>query len=153
RRLVRKYFATGRVQLRSVRSADELDSADKILVDLHQRRQRALGQTGCFASQPFAQFHRDVLPWLLQTDQLRLHWLELDGRPIAAEYHFTSDGVMYAYQSGIDPESLAHEPGRLATIATLQAAIEQGFTSYDFLRGDEPYKAHWRAEPRRLLEV
>ena len=32
-------------------------------------------------------------------------------------------------------------------------AIEQGFRYYDFLRGDEPYKASWRAQPIVLNEV
>jgi CelD/BcsL family acetyltransferase involved in cellulose biosynthesis len=26
--------------------------------------------------------------------------------------------------------------------------MSEGHTRFDFLRGDEPYKAHWRAEPR-----
>ena len=153
RRLNRQYLATGRAQIHTVTRAEELERAAHFLIDLHQRRQRAVGQPGCFASDPFREFHLAVMPWLLQTGRLRLHWLELDGRPIAAEYHIAGEGVVYAYQAGIEPDALEHEPGRLATMATLQAAIERGYSSYDFLRGDEPYKAHWRAEPRRLLEV
>ena len=153
RRLNRKYLSTGRVLMHTVSSADLLERAAPLLIELHQRRQRAVGQPGCFASEQFRDFHFAVMPWLLQTGRLRLHWLELDGRPIATEYHIAGNGTVYAYQSGIEPDALKHEPGRLAAIATLKAAIEQGFTSYDFLRGDEPYKAHWRADPRRLLEI
>src|SRR5207244_453594 len=80
--------------------------------------------------------------------RLRLHWLELDGRPVAAEYHIAGEDIVYAYQSGIEPEVLHEEPGHLAAIATLQLAIAQGYRAFDFLRGDEPYKAHWRAQPR-----
>ncbi|HZZ72408.1 MAG TPA: GNAT family N-acetyltransferase [Pirellulales bacterium] len=153
RRLQRTYLASGRLILKTVQTAADLEEGQAVLIDLHQRRQERLGNRGCFASSPFRAFHLEIMPWLLAQNQLRLHWLELDGRQIAAEYHLASNGVVYAYQSGIDPDALEHEPGRLAAIATLQAAIEQGFAGYDFLRGDEPYKAHWRAEPRRLLEV
>ena len=38
-------------------------------------------------------------------------------------------------------------------MASLRRTIEQGQCAYDFLRGDEPYKAHWRAEPRPMLSV
>jgi CelD/BcsL family acetyltransferase involved in cellulose biosynthesis len=75
-----------------------------------------------------------------------LHWIELDGRPIAAEYQLADSRSVYAYQSGIDPAALRDEPGRLITIATLQKAIADGKKYFDFLRGDEAYKAHWRAQ-------
>ncbi len=153
RRLIRDYFVTGRAILHTATTTQELEQGELILFDLHQRRQKRLGNSGCFASEPFRKFHQAVMPWLLQTGQLRLHWLEVDGHPIAAEYHLMNGGIVYAYQSGIDPDALEHEPGRLAAIATLQAAINGQCHGYDFLRGDEPYKAHWRAEPRRLLEV
>jgi CelD/BcsL family acetyltransferase involved in cellulose biosynthesis len=32
-------------------------------------------------------------------------------------------------------------------------AIEEGYQFFDFLRGDEPYKAHFRATPTALLET
>ena len=89
---------------------------------------------------------------LFARGQLRLHWLELDGRPAAAEFHLAGDGVVYGYQSGVDPDALEHEPGRIAAVATLQAAIADGYRAFDFMRGDEPYKAHWRAEAQPALE-
>ena len=124
-----------------------------MLIDLHQRRRRSLGQRGCFASPRFAAFHREVMPAMLAQGQLQLHWLELDGRPVAAEYHLAGGGVIYAYQSGIDPARLDAEPGRLITAALLRRAIRQGFSAYDFLRGDEPYKAHFCAAPRPMLAL
>ena len=64
-----------------------------------------------------------------------------------------ADGAAtYAYQGGVDPERLADEPGRLSTILCLRAAIEEGHRRVDFLRGDEPYKAHWRATPRATYD-
>jgi CelD/BcsL family acetyltransferase involved in cellulose biosynthesis len=34
----------------------------------------------------------------------------------------------------------------------LRRAIEEGHSRFDFLRGDEPYKAHWRAEPKATFD-
>lgn len=150
----RRYFATGRAVLHTVSDAAELSTAMDLLIDLHQRRRRSLGDPGCFAAPRFTSFHLDVSARLLACGQLRLHWLELDGAPVAAEYHLCgTQGTIYAYQSGIEVGALAHSPGRLATMAILRAAIVEGLRAFDLLRGDEPYKAHWRAQPRAMVEV
>jgi CelD/BcsL family acetyltransferase involved in cellulose biosynthesis len=81
-----------------------------------------------------------------------MSWLELDGSPAAAEYHVADSSTTYAYQGGVDPDRLAEEPGRLSTILCLRAAIAEGHGRIDFLRGDEPYKAHWRAAPRETFD-
>jgi CelD/BcsL family acetyltransferase involved in cellulose biosynthesis len=153
RRFQRRLFDSGRAELRQVADEGDLARGLSILTDLHQRRRRGLGEPGCFAQPDFANFHRVVAVQLLRAGSLRLSWLELDGRPIAAEYQLSGDGVIYAYQSGIDPDALADEPGRLATMATLRAAIDGGYRAYDLLRGNEAYKAHWRAEPRPSLDL
>jgi len=153
RRLQRNYLDEGRAVMHSVEHLGDLPEALDILVDLHQRRRQALGEPGCFASARFQAFHREVMPELLRRGQLQLHWLELQRRPAAAEYQLAGSGVVYAYQAGVEPGLLDHQPGRLITLATLRRAIEQGFRAFDLLRGDEPYKAHFRAEPRPGLVV
>ncbi|MHC4404351.1 MAG: GNAT family N-acetyltransferase [Planctomycetota bacterium] len=151
RQATQRILTTDRAVLHSVGRLDEIPDAWDVLVDLHQRRWRAVGEPGCFASGRFAAFHRDVLPDLLRNGQLLLDWLELDGRPVAAEYHLAGNDVMYAYQCGMSPDALKDSPGHLGTIIMLRKAVEQGFRAYDFLRGDEPYKRHWQAQPRSSL--
>jgi hypothetical protein len=152
RRLERGVLESSRFGWHQVHSREELDAAWDILVDLHQRRRRSLGEPGCFASRLFHDFHREVVERLLAKGKLRMSWLELDGSPAAAEYHFTDGSTTFAYQGGVDPERLAEEPGRLSTMLCLRAAIAEGHQRMDFMRGDEPYKAHWRAEPRATYD-
>ncbi len=153
RRLERNLLQSGRAVLHTVRQINELPRAIDLLIELHQRRRRALGERGRFASRRFAAFHREVMPQLLLDGQLQLHWLELDGKPAAAEYQLAAGGVVYAYQSGIDPDALGQQPGRLITLAILRRAIEQGYRAFDFLRGHGLYKAHFRAQARPSLAV
>jgi len=153
RRWERKLLATRRCVLHGVRRPADLSDAERILIDLHQRRHESLGKPGCFASRRFGAFHHDVMSGLLRNGQLHLTWVELDGKPIAAEYQLAGGGVVYAYQAGVDPRALEHSPGHLNCLLTLRRAIERGYLAFDFLRGDEPYKAHWRARPRSTLEV
>ncbi len=153
RKADRNLFQTGRAVLRTVESCEQLDPAMDVLIDLHQKRRQMLGEPGCFASPRFMAFHREVARRLLLAGQLQLQLLELDGRTVAAEYQLASQGVTYKYQSGIDPQSLACKPGHLITVAIIKRAIEQGGRAVDFLRGDEPYKANFRAVARPLLAL
>jgi CelD/BcsL family acetyltransferase involved in cellulose biosynthesis len=153
RRLERNYFASGRARLHTVENEQQMQFGLETLIRLHQQRWKSLGQRGCFASARFVNFHAETARRLLAAGNLRLVWLEVDGRAVAAEYQVLGNGVVYAYQSGIEPTALEHEPGRLIMLATLRLAIAEGRHALDFLRGDESYKAHWRAHPRPTQEI
>ena len=153
RRVDRRLVETGEAVLHVARSSDELERGLSILIDLHQRRRASLGQPGCFADPRFEGFVRAAASRLLELDMLRLAWIELAGRPAAVEFQVAGGGITYAYQAGVEPELLDEEPGRIINIATLKHAIGEGQRGFDFLRGDEPYKAHWRAERQPSLEL
>jgi hypothetical protein len=152
RQVERRVLESDRARWHQVASNTDLAVAWDVLVDLHQRRRRSLGEPGCFASRAFHDFHREMTERLLLRGQLRMSWLELDGTPAAAEYHLAQARATYAYQGGVDPDRLGEEPGRLSTILCLRAAIGEGQSRIDFLRGDEPYKAHWRAAPHATCD-
>jgi len=143
---------SGRVRVHVVRAAADLALAQEVLIDLHQRRRRSLGEPGCFAAIRCQNFHREVMRKLLVRNRLLLYWLSIDERPVAAEYALLGAKVVYAYQGGIAPESLHLEPGHLSHLIGIRHAIDEGYRAFDFLRGDEPYKADWRASPRPTLE-
>lgn len=145
RRLKRRYFDSGRVSVCSPGSPEQLEHAFRLLVALHQKRWQSQGEPGCFASGQFTRFHRKLVQQCGPAGPVRLWHLMLDGKAVAAEYQFAAPGGWMLYQGGLDPGSLEHEPGRLALVHTLLQAIEQGVPVLDFLRGDEPYKAHIRA--------
>ncbi len=153
RRLQRALLDSGRAELSTVANLGELDRAMDRLIELHQRRQHMLGRPGCFASARFTAFHRDVAARMLAAGQLQLHTLWIDRKPAAAEYQFVGNGVIYAYQSGIDPTRLDLQPGCAMQLAVLAWAISHGYRAYDFLRGDESYKSHWNAQRRDSLEI
>jgi CelD/BcsL family acetyltransferase involved in cellulose biosynthesis len=153
RQLDARVLEAGRARWKLVESADAFASAWSTLIDLHQRRRRSLGEPGCFASGTWAAFHWDAAQRLLTEGRLRLSMLQLDGRPIAAEYHLAGAQATYAYQGGVDPDRLHDEPGQLSTICSIKRSIAEGHAQFDFLRGDEPYKAHWRATSRQAVRL
>jgi hypothetical protein len=132
---------------------DQTRAGMEILVDLHQRRRRHLGEPGCFSSLRFSAFLREAAAALAAGNRLRLFWIEWEGRPITVEFQLVGGPTVYAYQAGMDPDRLDLQPGRLSCIAGIQHAICEGRSQFDFLRGDEPYKAQWGAVPRPSLCV
>ncbi|HEX4143021.1 MAG TPA: GNAT family N-acetyltransferase [Pirellulales bacterium] len=152
RRLERRVLDTGDVTLHTATNVAEMREAWRHLTNLHQRRMQSVGQCGCFQSATFSAFHRDATSALFHAGLLRIHWLERAGQAIAAEYHLIGGRTLYVYQGGIDPDLLREEPGRLATIATLRQALAEDFHGFDFCRGDEGYKAHWRATAQDMVD-
>ena len=152
RTLLRRSIDSGRVALREVENVEDLEYAFPLLIDLHQKRRRSLGQAGCFANRQFTDFHREVSRAMLAAGTLRMLWLELAGHPIAVEYGFVGGKTIYYYQGGFDPAAADDRPGWLCFGASLRRAIEQGYQAFDFLRGDESYKGSWRADSQPMLQ-
>ncbi|MEX1224916.1 MAG: GNAT family N-acetyltransferase [Pirellulales bacterium] len=146
RRAVRDHFDSGECRLHVAETEQDLADGFAIFRELHVNRRRELGQAGCFASPRFAQFLELAAGAMFAAGRLKLTWLEYRGEPIAADFNLFDGDALYAYQGGFDPSRHELRPGWLLTLATLRMAIEQRWRTYDFLRGDEPYKAHWRAE-------
>jgi CelD/BcsL family acetyltransferase involved in cellulose biosynthesis len=136
-------------------SADELDPALDDLMILHERRWAGRGPLGrgAFFFPEFRAFHRDVSRRFLERGWLELLWLEVNGRPIAMQYNFDFHGTTHYYLSGFDPEWQQFSPGLVLMGRAMARAIDRGRSEFDFLRGDEPYKARWANRLRRTTTV
>ena len=154
RKAERTILDTPRANFRVPRDADELRTAYAILVDLHQRRRRMLGEPGYFDSPDLAAFLEEATGLLFAEGNVVVPWLEIDGVPAAAEYLLLGGGTVFAYQCGMNPDLAAISPGSLAQTAVIRWAVRSGFMRYDLLRGDEPYKtARCRPRARRRVYV
>jgi hypothetical protein len=66
---------------------------------------------------------------------------------IALEYVLLHGDRAYSYQSAFRP-GVGHSPGRTAMCRSILAAADAGRVEYDFLRGDEDYKADYATGSR-----
>jgi CelD/BcsL family acetyltransferase involved in cellulose biosynthesis len=148
RRVHKRLIQSGRAEWHIATCAGDFEPVWQTFVDLHQRRRRFLGEPGCFASRPFHDFHHEIALAMLSAGQLRMSWVDVDGAPVAAEYHFVGRQTNYSYQSGVDPDRMQISPGHLANLFSVRRAIDEGRAHFDFLRGDEPYKTFWLATAR-----
>ncbi|HEX9308580.1 MAG TPA: GNAT family N-acetyltransferase [Anaeromyxobacter sp.] len=138
-------------------TAADLDRHLSALFALHGARWNARGETGVVADPRLRAFHAEAARGLLARGLLRLHVLWVDGRPAAAFHGFLDHGRLYYYLGGFDPTLRAASPGAVVIAHAIDAAIAEGATEVDFLRGREPYKYAWgaqdRATWRRVLPV
>ena len=152
RRKVRRAEAVGEIRLDD--SPEPLADLEAF-AELHQKR---WGEMGLFPDTPGGAqsrvFFRRLFELFGPDGPLRLAFLTVGGRRIAAGVHFeTADGYLY-YNAGVDTDARDLSPGVVMVHAYVRRAIEAGKRRLDFLRGDEPYKYAWGAvdEPiQRLL--
>jgi CelD/BcsL family acetyltransferase involved in cellulose biosynthesis len=116
------------------------------LKQLHQMRRQTLGQAGSYSDPRFEPFLREAVDLLARRHSVRVQWCEVNGKAVAMHLLLQGTETLYMYQSGIDPSLMDLEPGHSLTIAAIRQAIEENFSAYDFLRGDEKYKSYWGGE-------
>ncbi len=135
--------------------ADDLDDEMTNLFELHQRRWNKRWLPGVFSTKGVQRFHRDVARELLGQDILRLFYLRLDGSTEACLYCFSFGDRLCYYQGGFEPTKAKLSLGTVLTARAIQTAVDEGKSVFDFLRGDEPYKAKWTGvaakNARRLI--
>jgi CelD/BcsL family acetyltransferase involved in cellulose biosynthesis len=86
----------------------------------------------------------DLAYAFLERGWLNLSFILLDKRPISSHFSFIYDNVFYSYQTPWDESYSNYDIGNLHNMFLLEYSMKNGLKKFDFLRGDEPYKARWK---------
>jgi CelD/BcsL family acetyltransferase involved in cellulose biosynthesis len=78
-----------------------------------------------------------------ERDWLRCYLLEAGNQPQAALLAFHWRHTASFYQMGWNPDGGVQSPGVVLLAHSIEQAIREGLTTYDFLRGEEAYKWKW----------
>jgi hypothetical protein len=75
--------------------------------------------------------------------------------PVGAQASFVDHGkrTIAVYAACYDPRYSEYSPGKALDAYTIRWAIQEGFKTYDFLRGNEPYKMSLGAVERNSSYV
>jgi CelD/BcsL family acetyltransferase involved in cellulose biosynthesis len=130
-----------------------LDGQLEELFDLHTRRWRAAGGEGSFGDVRRRNFYRALFPDYLRRGLLRLARLEQDGRTVAVQAGFVTEGRYYQLQEGYDPELEEQRPATALRARMTAALIEEGVHTYDFMAGSSQHKADWGGLPRTCITL
>ncbi len=116
------------------------------LFRLHTTRWFRVGGPGVLADEIIRAFHRVSAPKLLAEGILHLARLRVNGRSIATLYSLWNHSTVFCYLQGFDPEFAYVSPGTQLMFSAIEHAVDSGIRKFDFLRGEETYKRHWRAD-------
>ena len=152
RRKLRRAEAAGDIALVS---SDGTTADLEAFIELHQAK---WGADGLFPPTPGGELSRVFIRrWFEESGRdgpVRLRFVTVGGRRVAAGITVRDGDREMFYNAGADPSARDLSPGILFIAEAIRAAIEEGVRSFDFLRGDEPYKYDWGSvdEPiQRLL--
>lgn len=99
-------------------------------------------------------FFRAVMPHLHAKGWLQLIFLTIDGEPAAAYLNFDYARRILVYNSGYKRDGYDQlSPGIVLLANNIRSAIERGYSHFDFLRGNEPYKYHMGGQDTRVYRL
>lgn len=155
RRNLRRYG--NRAQETGVLEFDVTAQADDGLLEelmrLHGDRWQKQGQPGMVVANNSAEFLCEVAREFEKRQVLRLFSLRYSGEVVAISIGFLYRNTLYSYLSAFDTRYEILGFGRKLLYESLRHAYGQRYTTWNFCRGDEPYKFSFGAEriPKRRL--
>jgi CelD/BcsL family acetyltransferase involved in cellulose biosynthesis len=135
---------------RSHGAADGWDEAMTRFLTLH--RLSKVGKAR-FMDEQMERFFRSATSRLAAAGWARLWFLEFEGAAVAAFLCLEYGGSVGLYNSGFDPARAVLAPGIVLLAHVIRDAIDRGFPTFDFLRGEEPYKYSFGPSPEDVLNV
>lgn len=122
------------------------------LFSLHGIRSERVGRTTTFTTDRL-DFHERLAVRSSERNASFLVRATVDGELVGALYGFADPARLHYYQSGWDPSFEKASLGSVLIGDAIALAVERGATTFDFLRGDEPYKLRFGAEAVEDLSV
>lgn len=130
---------------------EEISEALDALFALHAARWAAAGEPGVLANPRMQAFLRAATPALAEAGLLRMALVRHHGRIVAVLLGFRDAERFHSYINGVDMTVPGQSFGTLAFACLIEAGVAEGAREFHFLRGEEPYKYGWGAQPVRTV--
>lgn len=125
----------------------------ELLFELHRLRARRKGLRSSFDRPVVRAFHGALVERMRPMGWIALRFLQSERETIAVSYNFTYCGRVFSFQKGIDPRWERYGPGTVLYYDLIREAFTAGMIEYNFLHGDESYKAEWTPSFRQLVSL
>ncbi|MFA9432351.1 GNAT family N-acetyltransferase [Egicoccus sp. AB-alg2] len=132
-------------------AAEEVDGNLDAFLDLAAEAQPE--KAGFFSRPEMHEWFKALAKEFVGDGVFRLHQLQVGGMPGASTVSLVHRGTWGLYNSAFDPALANLAPGIVLIGQLLEVAADEGCTTFDLLRGDEPYKYRFGAEDRRLRRL
>jgi len=153
RRREKWLFRQPGVSIEVARTPQDSRVAVEHFLELHRARWSVEGGSDGLSDARHEEFHRAAVQKLAEAGWLRMYTLFAARRPVASVYGVVHGGKFLYYQSGYDPAWASKSVGLVLLARTVQDAYQEGLTEFDFLRGNESYKAQWARAERWTVQI
>ncbi len=116
--------------------------------DLHKARWKSRGLPGAFFGKN-ERFQRQWMAAGVESGAVIINRLVCEGKSVGSVYAMKHGSTCYFYQAGMDPAASSLSPGTILVSKMIERAIDLGCKTFDFMRGDEPYKRRWKPTRER----
>lgn len=124
RRIYRRLADKGKLEHVVARSFDEVRRGIEIFLSLEAAGWKGRERTAMAIDRFRAAFAREAVDRLADQDYVRIHTLELDGKPIAALVVFIEAGVAYTWKTAYDEAYTSFSPGTLLMIEVTKQHLD-----------------------------
>ncbi len=144
RRKLRRLEESGEICFATVNNPDQIKPAMTTFLSLFRQNRE---DKATFMTTQMEQFFFAVARALAAEQLLKLSFLRLNNRPIAAVMCFDYRSTRHLYNNAYDRQCSSLSVGLLSKIFSIKESIEQGLATYDFLKGAEEYKQRLGGKP------
>ena len=143
RRALRLYEQRGPVTATAAHDVEEAMRFYAEMQELHQRYWVARGEPGSYAFPFYKRFHERILADCIPRGTVEIVRVTAGTSVIGYVYNFISGGSVCAYHTGLsyDPDP-KFKPGLVSHYLCIERHLQAGARCYDFLAGDNRYKAN-----------
>ncbi len=143
----------GTLTLRTVADPAEVNQELERFLQLEASGWKGRAGTAILSDPRTERLYRDFAQAAASRGWLRIYSLELDGQLIAGDYGCSFAGTGFLIKTAFSETHERFSPGVVLRAKILQAAIQEGLTSYDFLGGPEHYKQRWASALRPRVRI
>lgn len=141
------------VSIQCAKAPQEAQAATEHFFALHRDRWAVEGGSDGLNDERHERFHAAATQLLAEKGWLRMYTLFAARRPVASVYGVVHRGKFLYYQSGYAPLWASRSVGLVLLARTVSDAFGEGLAEFDFLRGNEGYKAQWARSERWTIQL
>lgn len=143
RKRFKKLIRAGDVQLEQITAPEQIGAALQDGLKLEAAAWKGEAGTAIASDPRVESFYSRLASGAAALGWLRLQFLTLDGRRIAFKYVIDYGKTSFSLKAGYDPQYRTYSPGHTLTWLALQDASKRGYTEFDLLGDDNPWKLAW----------
>ena len=153
RRQTKRLEGLGRLSLRVLGDANEARRELTTYLDVHTDSWAQRGFRERARNVALRDFFAALIDELWETGVVHFSRLEVDGEPISFHFGFLCGGRFYWYKPAYVQSYANYSPGKVHIAKLLALGVSEGWTTFDLLRGAEPYKQDWADSERSVSDV